>query len=340
MSDKDSGLVGNGSPARGAAAFEGPLGEIGLEPVKGADAAGSLFEGDGARATGWYWSWSRGSELAVVACDFALLEDLPFTAAPGRYFAVRKESSGILPHSSTSVFLEAKPRVSRVVLPARRRFAYVEIEYFDDYCLKVFGETMDSSLSPLAGNLKELRGEAAWDPEIERLLSGISFWRSGRAGADLALGAIADGVMARLLNMESALSGKVAAQDRAAITAAIRYIKENLGGRIRQEDLLGVANMGATKFKRSFKQVTGSTATEFIASERVELAKRLLSDGEKSVEEVSALCGFEHATSFSALFSRLVGVSPRKWRSLSRVMFEDDPESFVAGALLADERKR
>ncbi len=93
-----------------------------------------------------------------------------------------------------------------------------------------------------------------------------------------------------------------------SIARAISYIENNLGGAIRQKDLLEAANMGSTKFKKTFKQVTGLTVTEFVSSERIELAKRLLTDHDMSIDEVAHRCGYARATSFSALFAKSVGM--------------------------------
>ena len=86
-----------------------------------------------------------------------------------------------------------------------------------------------------------------------------------------------------------------------------------------------MAQMGTTKFKRLFRQLTGTTTTEFIATERVERAKRLLASSELSVGQIARMCGFARATSFSALFSKRVGTPPRTFRKLARVAFSDDP---------------
>ena len=89
----------------------------------------------------------------------------------------------------------------------------------------------------------------------------------------------------------------------------------------------------STKFKKTFKQVTGLTVTEFVSSERIELAKRLLTDHDMSIDEVAHRCGYARATSFSALFAKSVGMPPRKWRSIAKVAFDDDPESKLLGVL-------
>lgn len=157
--------------------------------------------------------------------------------------------------------------------------------------------------------------------------------------AGLLYSGIANLVMARLLRMGESLCEGVAEQDRLSIARAVSYIESNLGGAIGQKDLLEAANMGSTKFKKTFKQVTGLTVTEFVSSERIELAKRLLTDHDMSIDEVAHRCGYARATSFSALFTKLVGIPPRKWRLIAKVAFDDDPESKLLD-ILASGRSR
>jgi AraC-like DNA-binding protein len=53
---------------------------------------------------------------------------------------------------------------------------------------------------------------------------------------------------------------------------------------------------------------------EFMNSYRVEEAKRLLSDTDKSVMDVLLEAGFNSKSAFHRFFSRLVGMSPTEYR--------------------------
>lgn len=310
-----------------------PLETIGLVLADGWNGEGSLFEGDGSRCEGWYWAWEARRSFSVVCCDFTLKERLPFCFDSGGYFAVRRERHGLLPQASVSAFLETKPKTSSVLLPKGARFSYTEIEYYDEYCRSVFGERIDKALKPLATSLKGLRNQVSWDPEIAEMLDKITPREIPGPEAGLLYSGIANLVMARLLKMRESLCKGMAEQDRLSIMEVVSHIESNLGGMIRQKNLLEIANMGSTKFKKAFKQVTGLTVTEFVSSERIELAKRLLASQDMSIEEIAHRCGYERATSFSALFTKSVGVSPRTWRSVAKVAFDDDPESKMLDAV-------
>lgn len=316
-----------------AETFAASLEEIGLVLSDGWSGEGALFEGDGLRCEGWYWAWQARRSFSVVCCDFTLKERLPFRFDFDRYFAVRCERHGLLPQASVSAFLETTPKTSSVLLPKGARFSYTEIEYYDEYCRSVFGERIDKALKPLATSLKGLRNQASWDPEIAEMLDKITPRKIPGPEAGLLYSGIANLVMARLLKMRESLCKGMAEQDRLSIMEVVSHIESNLGGMIRQKNLLEIANMGSTKFKKAFKQVTGLTVTEFVSSERIELAKRLLTDHDMSIDEVAHRCGYARATSFSALFAESVGMPPRKWRSIAKVTFDDDPESKLLDVL-------
>ena len=316
-----------------AETFATPPETIGLVLADGWNGEGVFFEGDGSRCEGWYWAWEARRSFSVVCCDFTLKERLPFCFDSGGYFAVRRERHGLMPQSSVSAFLETTPKTSSIVLPKGARFSYTEIEYYDGYCQDAFGERIDKALKPLATSLRGLKDQASWDPRISEMLGEIAPRESRGPEAGLLYSGIANLVMARLLKMRESLCKGMAEQDRLSIMEVVSYIESNLGGMIRQKNLLEIANMGSTKFKKAFKQVTGLTVTEFVSSERIELAKRLLASQDMSIEEIAHRCGYERATSFSALFTKLVGVSPRTWRSVAKVAFDDDPESKMLNAI-------
>ena len=248
-----------------AETFAASLEPIGLVLADGWNGEGSLFEGDGRRCEGWYWAWEARRFFSVVCCDFTLKEPLPFCFDSGGYFAVRRERHVLMPQSSVSAFLEAKPKTSSILLPKEARFSYTEIEYYDEYCQSVFGERIDKALKPLATSLKGLRNQASWDPEIAEMLGEITPREILGPEASLLYSGIANLVMARLLRMGESLCEGVAEQDRLSIARAVSYIENNLGGAIRQKDLLEAANMGVNQIQEDIQAGDG------IDSDRVRL---------------------------------------------------------------------
>ncbi|MFS0862135.1 helix-turn-helix domain-containing protein [Fredinandcohnia sp. 179-A 10B2 NHS] len=68
---------------------------------------------------------------------------------------------------------------------------------------------------------------------------------------------------------------------------------------------------------RQFKQSTGLTITQFVASRRVEFAKNLLTKTDKNITEVAYDAGFSNTSYFSTVFKEIVGMSPAQFRKAS-----------------------
>lgn len=73
-------------------------------------------------------------------------------------------------------------------------------------------------------------------------------------------------------------------------------------------------------FIRQFERVFGVTPHQFRIAHRLQLAKRLLADGDRSVTDVCMEVGFSSVGSFSALFTRRVGEPPSTYQRRMRVM--------------------
>lgn len=83
-------------------------------------------------------------------------------------------------------------------------------------------------------------------------------------------------------------------------------------------DVAAQANLSLYHFLRVYKQAYGETPHEFLTRLRVERAKTLLARGSHNVTEACFEVGFSSLGSFSALFSRRVGLSPSEYRRYAR----------------------
>ena len=64
---------------------------------------------------------------------------------------------------------------------------------------------------------------------------------------------------------------------------------------------------------RKMKELTGQTPHDFIRNIRLKRAANLLSGGGMNVTEVMYACGFSNSTSFSTIFKKFYGMSPRDY---------------------------
>ena len=63
---------------------------------------------------------------------------------------------------------------------------------------------------------------------------------------------------------------------------------------------------------------------QYLARWRLQLAARMLEDGNATVERVSAAVGYESEAAFSRAFKRSVGESPGAWRRQGKLPVRGD----------------
>ena len=97
-------------------------------------------------------------------------------------------------------------------------------------------------------------------------------------------------------------------------TAVIEYIREHLTEKIGIDVLCQKACMSKSGFFRSFKEDFGLSPMEYIIRERINLAKRLLTNPTTTVTEVCYQAGFNNLHYFSRLFKMLEGTTPTSYR--------------------------
>ena len=64
---------------------------------------------------------------------------------------------------------------------------------------------------------------------------------------------------------------------------------------------------------RKMKELTNQTPHDFIRNLRLKQAARLLSRKGQNITEVMYRCGFNSTTSFSTMFKKMYGLSPREY---------------------------
>jgi AraC family transcriptional regulator len=85
---------------------------------------------------------------------------------------------------------------------------------------------------------------------------------------------------------------------------------------VQLDEVARAACVSSYHFHRLFREVFGVTPNQYLQRKRLQRARELLKSTDRGVTEISLDVGFESSTSFSALFRRSFGYSPREYRSL------------------------
>lgn len=76
--------------------------------------------------------------------------------------------------------------------------------------------------------------------------------------------------------------------------------------------------MSLRNMELRFEAQLGQSARMLIADMRIQRGQELLRDSDLPIAEVSKLCGYANSTTFSTLFSKKTGSTPREWRLQQR----------------------
>ena len=100
-----------------------------------------------------------------------------------------------------------------------------------------------------------------------------------------------------------------------------RYVAE-LAHRFFEHTSLDAAaeelGLSRRRFTTLFAEVTGQTWADYVTDLRIQYAKRLLRDTNRSIVAIAFECGFEELSSFYRAFKRDTGDSPAHWRNAQK----------------------
>jgi AraC family transcriptional regulator len=92
------------------------------------------------------------------------------------------------------------------------------------------------------------------------------------------------------------------------------FINDNLDRDISLEELAALAKLSPTHFCRSFTRSLGMPPHQYQVRQRVEHAKQLLAEPDRTITEVAIAAGYSVSSNFATVFRRVTGVSPREFR--------------------------
>jgi len=97
----------------------------------------------------------------------------------------------------------------------------------------------------------------------------------------------------------------------------VQFIEENLANVIRIEDLADLARLSCGYFTTTFKSDFGQSPYQYVISRRLEVAKKLLRETQRSLCEIAMDCGLSDQAHLCNLFRRHCATTPNKWRKRS-----------------------
>lgn len=126
-------------------------------------------------------------------------------------------------------------------------------------------------------------------------------------------------------HLDRSLPEEIGADPLAEVVA---WALEHLHEQFDVEALAARAYMSRRTFDRRFRSLTGSAPLQWLITQRVLQAQRLLETSDYSVDEVAGRCGFRSPVALRGHFRRQLGASPAAYRAAYRARRpEADPEA-------------
>lgn len=120
------------------------------------------------------------------------------------------------------------------------------------------------------------------------------------------------------------------------LAEVVTWALENLNQQFDVEALAARAYMSRRTFDRRFRSLTGSAPLQWLITQRVLQAQRLLETSDLSVDEVARRCGFRSPVALRGHFRRQLGVSPAVYRTNFRSRRPQSQAASSAGGQAGD----
>jgi len=106
-------------------------------------------------------------------------------------------------------------------------------------------------------------------------------------------------------------------QDLALLNKVTHFIDLHIAEPIRLEDMAAIVYMNPSYFSTFFKKSLGINPSDYLARKRIRRAIEFLQNSDKTILEISTLCGFNNTANFNKTFKKMIGKVPSEVRKLS-----------------------
>jgi AraC-like DNA-binding protein len=187
-----------------------------------------------------------------------------------------------------------------------------------DECLSFFFEP---ELVEAIGDCPSAWQIGATPPLAELMVLGELAQAAADGQSDIALDEVGHLIASRMVEVVSGKSKKrtsVTARDRRRAVEAALWIDAHSHRDIELEDVAREAGVSPFHFLRLFSGALGVTPHQYLVRSRLRRAARHLADDDKPVTDIAYDVGFNDLSNFVRTFHRAAGVSPLKFRQVSR----------------------
>jgi AraC family transcriptional regulator len=221
--------------------------------------------------------------------------------------------------SYTSLYGKGDMSLTPAQMPFSARWEaqdnYLQIRIASQFIQQVAREALDQNPDQMEF-LPEFRMR---DSHIEAItLMLLKELQQDNSGSRLYIESLANVLAVHLIRQYSAAKPGLPAYEGGLSQHQLRqvldYVHDALDQDIKLADLAALLNMSQFHFSHQFKQAIGTSPYQYLLQQRVERAKQLLQQTERSIIDIALACGFNSHSHLSKQFRQLTGTTPRQYR--------------------------
>ena len=91
-------------------------------------------------------------------------------------------------------------------------------------------------------------------------------------------------------------------------------IRKNIRYHFVIREIAQKVGMNEFKLKNGFRELFGNGVYEYLRSERMQVARQLLGESDRSIKEIASMTGYRSVNSFIKAFKKMYGVTPGDFR--------------------------
>jgi AraC family transcriptional regulator len=158
------------------------------------------------------------------------------------------------------------------------------------------------------------------DPQLEAIAMLIlTELKQENLGSRLYIDSLANVLAVRLLRQYSSSKAHLSVYEgglpQRQLQQILEYIYAHLDRDIKLADLAGSIGMSQFHFCHLFKQAIGTSPYQYLLQQRVERAKQLLKQSDRSIVEIALECGFNSHSHLSKTFRQFTSMTPKTYRA-------------------------
>lgn len=156
---------------------------------------------------------------------------------------------------------------------------------------------------------------AEWKPALRAFEKNWAACRDEKDGYEFESRAALSAIFLEMKKHSSSVSySKPAHLQEMRMQAVITWTDEHYGGKVRLIDMADALHISPRECQRLFADTLHCTPMEYLLQKRISAASRMLAESSDTVTEISYRCGFESLSYFTSQFTRVMGISPRRYR--------------------------